>query len=59
MNKASVKLTSWGIFLCIRRDKHGALSGSLREAFKHIMVIALQASCGTSASFALYPPTVI
>ena len=48
-----LKLTSWGIFLCIRRDKHGALSGSLREAFKHIIVMSLQASCGTSASFAL------
>ena len=49
----NLKLTSWGIVLCIRKDKHGALSGSLREAFKHIIVMALQASWGTSASLAL------
>lgn len=45
--------TSWGMSWCIRRDRQGALSGSLREAFRHMTVMVLQPSSGTMASLAL------
>ena len=47
--------TSKGVDFVKRREIQGALRGSLRQAFKHISVIWLQAS----SPFSLQPPTVI
>ena len=38
------------MFLCILRERQGAFSGSLREAFRHMIVMALQPSSGSLAS---------